>query len=195
MQSKNTLKIHLAEGTGYPCQNFSKGLEVVKQWMEGLEPLSVGNMKHKIELINSETEGVCCYNCCLPKAEIDLKIHILHQVKSVSKLKRVLKVIKKERGLENDYESFVLLTYTNEEESLNRAIGENTALQLALQDNIFLKELNLESIQGRGVNEDMVSLLENFTLYCQAGGRDSPDVQMQETWARYLHANANLKLY
>lgn len=59
---------------------------------------------------------------------------------------------------------------------------------------MLLREFAIDSVSGINKN-DFISVLENLTLYISNGGAKSANTKMKDCWARYLHANANIKLY
>lgn len=88
----------------------------------------------------------------------------------------------------------MIVTYDSESSAINRKTGPRTAKQLALEKNILLREFTIDTVATKS-RCDFISVLENLTLYVSYGGSKSENSQMKETWSRFLHASANIKLY
>lgn len=121
---------------------------------------------------------------------VNLQIYILHEMETLDELKNILKQVK---GSET--ETFILMTFDNEESSRRRKYGFKSAKLLAKSQNILLQEYTLGYLESEDGAHHLSTTIQNVVLYIRNGGKGSQNRQMQEVWQRYLHANAELKLY
>lgn len=142
--------------------------------------------------------------------EDHINVYIIHEMQELSELKKLLAQINEMRNNSRATKCcanstskpctespvpVILLTFDSQESSKSRKYGFKSSTQLALQQKVLLRELNLEYINSTDGMIDIKSILNNLVFFASNGGESSSNPQLKKVWNRYLHANANIKEY